>query len=303
MDDNFIKMNQGINNWKRYVLSFFFIIVFLVLGTIVSFFALYLFAVTDSNPNSYFDILNMVSVNVDPVYDFAFANLTYVFWILGMIIFIKLIHKRKFITLITPHNNINWGRIFWGFSLFFCLIAGTSLLDFLFNSGDYSFNTIKVQDFLKLFIFVLILTPIQTTAEEVFFRGYLMQWFGRKINNLLVLSIIVGLIFASLHFVNPEMSYSVFFVGSDYVLSGILWCYITARTNSAELTIGAHAANNMFLGWFLTMDNTAFGKIPSLFVVTNFNPKITLLWTIITLSVFTYLAIKKYGIKKSIPLE
>jgi uncharacterized protein len=297
---DFIKINQGINSWKRFTLSFVFILFFIFLGSVMYLFALTRFTEADGDPSSYFDKNEWIGVNVDPLYDFVLAHINYLFWLSGLIIVMRLIHKRKFKTLITPNEKINWKRVFWGYSVFFCLVAGSSLIDFLLNPGDYSLNDVKVKDFLQLFLFVLILTPIQTTAEEVFFRGYLMQWFGRKIHYPLILSIIVGFIFGALHFGNPEMNYSAFYVGTDYVLSGILWCYITARTNSAELTIGAHAANNMFLGWFLTMDNTAFGKIPSLFVVTNINPKISLLWTIVTLSLFTYLAIKRFGNVRSI---
>ncbi|MFD1738005.1 type II CAAX prenyl endopeptidase Rce1 family protein [Bacillus salitolerans] len=108
----------------------------------------------------------------------------------------------------------------------------------------------------------------------------------------------INLIFGSLHFWNPEMSYSPLLVGMDYVLAGIIWCYISAKTNSAELTIGAHTANNMLHGWFLTMDNSAFGEIPSLFVVTSINPGNSLLWSVITLGIFLYLAQRKYGFKK-----
>ncbi|WP_423410585.1 CPBP family intramembrane glutamic endopeptidase [Heyndrickxia sp. MSNUG] len=300
MEQNFIKMNQGINNWKRYTSSFFLFMFSMFLGSIIYFLALIIFAEKDGNDQTYFDFKEMVGVNVRPEFDFIFSNLTYVIWILGMALFIKLIHKRKLKTLITPNEKINWKRVFWGFGLFFCLLTVTTIVDALFNPQDYSLNNIQVQDFLFLFLFVLILTPIQTTAEEVFFRGYLMQWFGRKVSHPLVLSIIVGSIFGALHFSNPEMNYSAFFVGSDYVLSGILWCYITARTNSAELTIGAHAANNMFIGWFLTMDDSVFGKLPSLFVIDNINPKTTLLWTVISLSVFTYYSIKNFDNKKTI---
>lgn len=295
MGNDFIKMNQGINNWKRYLFSFILFLLFLFLGSVGYLFALAAYAAADGNPDSYFDIEGMVGVNVDPVYDFVFSNLTYVFWFLGLFLFMRLIHKRKFKTLVTPKEKIDWKRVLWGFGIFFALVAGTSLIDFLLNPSDYSLNQIKAQDFIKLFLFVLILTPIQTTAEEVFFRGYLMQWFGRKVNNKILLSVIVGLIFASLHFGNPEMNYSAFFVGSDYILSGVLWCYITARTNSAELTIGAHAANNMFIGWFLTMDHSAFGKLPSLFVINDIDPKTSLLWSFVSLSLFSYFAIKKFG--------
>ncbi|SFB13874.1 MULTISPECIES: CPBP family intramembrane glutamic endopeptidase [unclassified Bacillus (in: firmicutes)] len=272
-----------------------FLFVFLALGSFGYLAALDWYAANDGNSDSYYDAAKGIGVHVNPVIDFALAHITYIAWVLGLFLSMRLIHKRRLRTLITPHSTINWNKIFWGFGVFFMLILGTTLIDFALNPSDYELNHFKASHFFTLFLFVLILTPIQTTAEELFFRGYLMQLLGKKINNALFLSIVAGGIFGSLHFSNPEMEYSAFFVGSDYILSGLLWCYISAKTNSSELTIGAHAANNMFLGWFLTMDNTAFGNIPSLFVIKNIDPKITLLWTIFSLSTFTYLSIRKFG--------
>jgi uncharacterized protein len=297
LQKNFIKVVDGKNNWKRYLSSLLVIITFLIIGSFAYAEAIDWYTANDGNSNSYFDAMEGIAVNVDPLIDFGLTHISYVLWILGLFLAMRLIHKRRLLSLITPESKMNWRKVFWGFGVFFTLIAGTTLIDFALNQGDYELNSIQLSDFLKLFLFVLILTPLQTTCEELFFRGYLMQWFGKKINNAVFLSIVVGIIFAALHFANPEMEYSAFFVGSDYVLSGVLWCFICAKTNSSELTIGAHAANNMFLGWFLTMDDTVFGNIPSLLVVKNIDPKISLLWTIIIMTIFTYLSLKKFGFK------
>ncbi|MDZ5471313.1 CPBP family intramembrane glutamic endopeptidase [Bacillus sp. 31A1R] len=296
MEKDFISINQGKNSWKRYILSFFVMLAFLFIGSIVSVYLTEKHVVEDKDESTYFDNVTMEAVNLDSIYSFVYLNMTYIVWIIGIFLAIRLIHKRSFKSLITPYNGVNWKRIFWGFAVFFGLITFTTLIDFVLSPSDYRLNDINFKDYVTLFLFVLILTPIQTTTEEVFFRGYLMQWIGKIVKNHYILSILAGLIFAALHFANPEMEYSAVLIGADYVLSGILWCFITARTNSVELTIGAHAANNMFLGWFLTMDNTAFGNIPSLFVVGNINPAITLMWTAFSLIIFTYLSIKKYGV-------
>lgn len=84
------------------------------------------------------------------------------------------------------------------------------------------------------------------------------------------------------------------------MLTGFVWCYISAKTNSIELSIGAHAANNMLLGWFLTMDDSAFGDIPSLFVMKDIDPLTTLLWSAVSLGIFLYLSLKRY---KETPLN
>ncbi|PLR97552.1 CPBP family intramembrane glutamic endopeptidase [Bacillus sp. T33-2] len=295
MGGNFIKIAAGRNNWKRFLSSFVLLLGFMFLGSIAYFTASGWYVTNDGDPASYYDAKKAENVHIDPLADFVLSHIIYVFWFFGLALLMRLIHKRSIKTLITADKNLNWKKVAWGFAVFFSLIAGTTIIDFILNPSDYSLNNIEVTDFFKLFLFVLILTPLQTTSEELLFRGYLMQWFGRKINNALLLSLIVGFIFASLHFSNPEMGYSRFFVGSDYLISGVLWCYISAKTNSSELTIGAHAANNMFIGWFLTMDDSVYGNIPSLFVVTNIDPKISLLWTIISMGIFTYFSLKKFG--------
>jgi membrane protease YdiL (CAAX protease family) len=233
-------------------------------------------------------------VGINPLLYFALMNSQFPIWLLGIFVAIRFIHKRKFTTLITPHRKIDWKRIGFGFIIYFIILGLTSIIDYLLNPGDYSFNDVRVSDFLILFALVLVFTPIQTTCEELFFRGYLLQLFGKWIRIPILLSLIVGSIFGALHFTNPEMGYSPLLVGADYLLTGFIWCYITAKTNSTELSIGAHAANNMLLGWFITMDDSAFGDIPSLFVVTNINPAISLVWTIISLGSFLFISLRKY---------
>lgn len=249
---------------------------------------------TDGNPNTYFDFDKEDYVGINPLLYFALMNSQFLFWLLGLFVAIRFIHKRKFSSLITPNRKIDWKRIGFGFITYFVILGLTSIIDCLLTPGDYSFNDVRVSDFMILFVLVQVLTPIQTTCEELFFRGYLLQLFGKWVRIPILLSLIAGLIFGALHFANPEMGYSPILVGADYLLTGFIWCYITVKTNSAELSIGAHAANNMLLGWFITMEDSALGGIPSLFVVTNIDPAISLMWTIVSLGIFLFISLRKY---------
>jgi uncharacterized protein len=291
---DFIKVTEGKNSWKRYLSSFIVIILFIIVGALPFVFISEWTVNTDENPNTYYDFEKEDYVGMNPLLYFALVNSQYLFWLLGFFVAIRFIHKRKFITLITPNRKIDWERIGFGFITFFVILGLTSIIDSMLNPGDYLFNDVRVSDFLLLFVLVLILTPIQTTCEELFFRGYLMQLFGKWIRIPFLLSLIAGSIFGALHFTNPEMGYSPIMVGANYLLTGFIWCYITAKTNSAELAIGAHAANNMLLGWFITMDDSALGDIPSLFVVRNIDPAISLIWTIVTLGIFLFISLRKY---------
>jgi uncharacterized protein len=291
---DFIKVIEGKNSWKRYLSSFIVIILFIIFGALPYLIISDWVVNTDENPNTYYDFENEDYVGINPLLYFALMNSQFIFWLLGIIIAIRFIHKRKLISLITPNRKIDWKRMGFGFITFFGILGLTSIIDFLLNPGDYFLNDIKISEFLLLFVLVLLLTPLQTTCEELFFRGYLLQFFGKWVRIPFLLSLIVGSIFGTLHFTNPEMGYSPILIGVDYLLTGFIWCYISVKTNSAELSIGAHAANNMLLGWFITMDDSALGNIPSLFVVKNIDPAISLMWTIVSLGIFLFISLKKY---------
>ncbi|PFN82878.1 CPBP family intramembrane metalloprotease domain-containing protein [Bacillus sp. AFS076308] len=291
---DFIRVIKGKNSWKRYISSFIVIILFISVGALPYAIISEWIVNTDGNPNTYYDFDQEDYVGINPLLYFALMNSPFLFWLLGLFVAIRFIHKRKFTSLITPNRKIDWKRIGFGFITYFVILVLTTIIDCLLNPGDYSFNDVRVSDFLILFVLVLVLTPIQTTCEELFFRGYLLQFFGKWVRNPFLLSLIVGSIFGALHFTNPEMGYSPLLVGADYLLTGFIWCYITVKTNSTELSIGAHAANNMLLGWFITMDDSAMGNIPSLFVVTNIEPAISLMWTIVSLGIFLFISLRKY---------
>ena len=48
--------------------------------------------------------------------------------------------------------------------------------------------------------------PIQTTVEEIVFRGYLMQGFGHWLNSRFMALFLTSVIFGSLHIANPEIT-------------------------------------------------------------------------------------------------
>jgi uncharacterized protein len=291
---DFIKVKEGKNSWKRYLSSFIVILLFIFVGSLPYLIISEWIVNTDNNPNTYFDFEKEDYVGINPLLYFALLNSQFIFWLLGLFVTIRFIHKRKLTSLITPNRIIDWKRLGFGFSTFIVILGLTSIIDSLLNPGDYVLNDVTVSDFLCLFVLVLVLTPIQTTCEELFFRGYLLQFFGKWIRIPFLLSLITGTIFGALHFTNPEMGYSPILMGANYLLTGFIWSYITVKTNSAELSIGAHAANNMLLGWFITMDDSAFGDIPSLFVVKNIDPAVSLIWTTVSLGIFLYISLRKY---------
>jgi uncharacterized protein len=145
-----------------------------------------------------------------------------------------------------------------------------------------------------LFVIVLVLVPIQTTVEELIFRGFLLQWFAKKLSNPIILSVIIAVIFGSLHFSNPEMDRSALWIGLNYVFAGFMLTFIAVKMGSLELSIGVHAANNMLLSWFFADPNSVNGNIPALFRVKDDSPIFSLIWSICIFVIFYLISMKKY---------
>ncbi len=77
----------------------------------------------------------------------------------------------------------------------------------------YTFNASFLQTWPYL-LAALLLIPLQTSAEEFFFRGYLLQGSRRLTKNWLVLSLLNGVLFTLPHLGNVE-------VEKDFLLRGV----------------------------------------------------------------------------------
>jgi membrane protease YdiL (CAAX protease family) len=234
----------------------------------------------------------------DPLVDFYLYHIVNIMTVLGMWIAARTILKRKLISFITPYEKINWSKISYGFFIALVLFVLFALLDFAIFPNDYALNDFDGTRFVWLVVASILLVPIQTTSEELFFRGFLLQWAGRFTKNSIILMLIIGGIFGILHFANPEMEHGAFWVAVDYLAMGFIWTYISIKTNSSEYSIGAHAANNMFLCIFITMEDTVVGDIPSLFVVTNINSMLSALTTVTTGLIFLFIVMRKHRKKR-----
>ena len=100
--------------------------------------------------------------------------------------------------------------------------------------------------------------PIQTSVEELIFRGYLMQAFGILFKNRWIPLIFTAGIFGILHLWNPEIDK----LGTEliwyYIGTGLFLGIITLMDDGIELALGFHAANNLVTAILVTASWTAF---------------------------------------------
>ena len=276
---------QGENKWWRYVLAVF-LILFMgqILGSMPSVFLL-VWVMTSGHLKTLTGSGSLPGV--DLLVSFVALMLASVFFMLGIYLAMRFIHKRPFRTLITPVHPSAWGRLFQGFGAWFVLASLMSLLEARLYPGRYVW-TLNLKAFIPFVFLALVLIPIQTSAEELFFRGYILQGVGLHYRNIWLLSAISGVLFMAPHFLNPEASVNYPLMGLYYFSMGAFLAYITLRDGRLELALGVHAANNLFSVLIANYTISALPS-PSLFTVNVLDATYSVPAALIGMGVFIWL--------------
>ncbi|MBH8552598.1 CPBP family intramembrane metalloprotease [Nostocaceae cyanobacterium CENA357] len=239
---------------------------------------------------------------LSPVEYYLFVMASFLFFLAGILIAVSLVHRRHPRTLVTAQERINWHRVGHGFVAWFvpyCLIGG--LGQYLFYPDTFSFNS----DLLTLALFVplaLVLTAIQTTTEELFFRGYVVQGASLIWSNRVFLAIVPAVIFTLPHLLNPEVSAGGWLtVFSNYFfVPGLVWTVVSLIDGTTELAIGVHFANN--IGGVLLFNITGSAlPSPALFTISEYHATYGALAVLVAVPVFlaiAYKVFKRDGVSK-----
>jgi membrane protease YdiL (CAAX protease family) len=274
---------KGKNDWWRFVLAVL-LILFLwqILGAMPSAF-LIVWVVADRNPQT--GITNGGQfIGVDSIISFAVPMLASISFLLGIFLAIRFIHRRPFRTLITSASNISWSRVLQGFSAWFVLSVLMSLVEALLYPGRYVL-TLDLREYIPFFFLALILVPIQTSAEELFFRAYILQAVGLRLKNIWILSAISGFLFMLPHLLNPEAHLNYPIMGFFYFFIGAVMAYVTLRDGRLELALGLHAANNLFSALAANYTVSVM-PTPSMFTISTLDPVYSVFAAVISLIAF-----------------
>ena len=179
------------------------------------------------------------------------------FVILGLYISVRFIHGQPFVKMITTRPKVDWRRISFSFFLWAFISVASTGVSMLTNPDDYVMN-FKLVPFLTLVVISIIMVPIQTSSEEMIFRGYLMQGIGGVARNKWVPLILTSTIFGLLHIANPEVDKIGNIILVYYIGTGFLLGIMTLMDEGMELSLGFHAANNLVGALLVTSDWSVF---------------------------------------------
>ena len=220
----------------------------------------------DSNP---MDIFKDISKNLR----FFLLLLTFVLTVPGILLVVNKLHDLPIMSIISKRKKIDYNRILFAFTIAGTIISLSVLIGYYLSPENYELN-FKLKEFLILTIIAILFVPIQTSVEEIVFRGYLMQGFGHWLNSRFMALFLTSTIFGFLHFFNPEINK----LGNSfiilYIISSFTFGVMTLMDEGLELAMGFHAGNNLFIALLLTADWTVFNTDSLLIDISD--PKIGL---------------------------
>jgi len=181
----------------------------------------------------------------------------FVFALGGIYSAVRFLHKQKFLSIVTARKEMDWNRVFFSFFIWSVFTVISTLLMCYLSSADFKIN-FQLVPFLILVVIATLLVPIQTSVEELFFRGYLMQGFANLSGNKWFPLIMTSSIFGLMHVFNPEVAKMGNIVMVYYIGTGLLLGVIALMDDGLELTLGFHAANNLIGALLITSDWSAF---------------------------------------------
>lgn len=173
-----------------------------------------------------------------------------------LLLAVRYIHKQAVKTLFTAREQFDWKRFAMGF-LTWGVVMAIFLLGSISLGAPIEWNFDPSTFFLLILISIFIL-PIQTSMEEVLFRGFMLQGFARFGVSAWLPILLSGLLFGFLHGSNPEVAILGYGVLIYYVVTGLFLGLIAHFDDGLEIGLGYHAINNIFAALIVTNNWQAF---------------------------------------------
>lgn len=183
--------------------------------------------------------------------------ISFVFGLISLLLAVKIIHKRSITSLVTSRDKIDWKRYWFAFISWGIVAVLAIVLGIVLSPENYVWN-FKPVPFFTLIAVSFLFLPLQTSFEELLFRGYFMQGLGVLFKNRWIPLVFTSVIFGLLHLANPEVEKLGYISMVFYIGTGFFFGIATLMDEGTELALGLHAINNITAAFFVTTDWTVF---------------------------------------------
>ncbi len=193
------------------------------------------------------------------------------------------VHRQKFNLLFSKnpgvHQKIQRAWIFVGSVA--VLILAPMLITIFSGTG---FPGLSPETFVRIFPFLAVLVFLQSGAEELFFRGYLLQQIAARNRSWIAWALLPSLLFGFLHY-DPGLGSSERFIHVySTTVFGLLTCGLVFRTGSLWPSIILHFINNLLAFSIIGVDGFISGTqlwIVSMEEAKRLLPYDAVFWTVL----------------------
>lgn len=223
--------------WWRSVLGVFFSLsLFLLLISLVSQLVISVAWSTTGSGIPYVEYFRQAAAFERPV-GMLGANLAIMTLVVISAAMMLVVHRVRPRWLLSVEGRVRWRYLLVCLGIAFVALNGMLLL----SSVVEGFPGFDVQTGFWSFLVVIVLTsPLQAVAEEVFFRGYLLQALGSIVAAPWFGIVVSSLIFAYVH---GSQNLALF---CDRLAFGLLAALLVRLTGGLEAGVAAHVINNVF---------------------------------------------------------
>jgi len=178
---------------------------------------------------------------------------TFIGFHITLLIILPLLHKRRYRSLFGPLMGMNWRQFRYGLYV----TAGLGLVYFASMGVEQLIlpeakrpaisPATPLPTWVAWLIPALVLIFMQSLAEELVFRGYLLQQLRARFRSVWIWAILPSTLFGALHFDAGTYGINAWFYVLNTAVMGTIACFITLRTGNLGAAAGLHFANNAMM--------------------------------------------------------
>lgn len=285
---------QGQNKWWMYLVTIIVIFLGTLLGQMPIYGLLLAKGVSGDEIAEMAATLNFEPAGITQNMTLFFMLLAFAGGMLGLWFSVVFIHGRKFRSLITPFERLNWRKMIFSFGLWMGLTLLAELIFYFLHPENYTLN-FRPELFFGLVLVSLLMFPIQTSWEELVFRGYMMQGISLISPFRWIPLLITSASFGLMHLMNEEVSaFGIAPTMTYYIGTGLFLGIITLMDDSLELALGVHAATNIYSSLFVTFEASSL-KTAAIIEMKSVNMTEMLVAFFAVAAVYTWVVAKKHG--------
>lgn len=155
---------------------------------------------------------------------------------------LRLLHRRKVTSLLGASGRVDW-RAFAKALAIIAALAGLQVGLTLYMGEAVA--GVNLHAWLAFAPIVVVLVFFQTAAEELIFRGYLLQQLGSRFSSSLIWLYAPILIFAAMHWDHNTFGTNAPLVVGATFLMGLIFTDLAVRSGNLGASMGLHFGNNL----------------------------------------------------------